>query len=252
MKSKIFLFLAIGSVAGMLAMSGCHRDDDEGNGRNGRTTGTLSGHAWVDLGLPSGTKWATCNVGANSPEEYGDYFAWGETTAKESYQWSTYRYCNGSYNTLTKYCNNSSYGYNGFTDNLTTLEASDDAATANWGAGWRMPTYAEVVELITYCPKTWTTQNLVPGCLFTGPNGNSIFFPFAGIHTIDDYYYDGYHSDGDSYLDGAGKEGYYWMNSLKANTYACAEDFGFSRDLLSYNDGSERIRGESVRPVCNR
>ena len=100
-------------------------------------------HEYVDLGLPSGLLWATCNVGADAPEDYGDYIAWGETTPKTTYNWSTYQYCMGSYNTLTKYCNKTSFGYNGFTDNLTTLLPEDDAATANWGSGWRMPTEEE-------------------------------------------------------------------------------------------------------------
>ena len=92
-------------------------------------------YAYVDLGLPSGLLWATCNVGADNPEDYGDYFAWGETQPKDVvYYWSTYPYCNGSYNTLTKYCNNSNYGYNGFTDDLTILLPEDDAATANSGS----------------------------------------------------------------------------------------------------------------------
>ena len=108
---------------------------------------TTVAHEYVDLGLPSGLLWATCNVGATSPEDYGDYFAWGETQPKDTYEWSTYQYCNGSYNTLTKYCSNSSYGYNGFTDNLTTLLPEDDAATANWGGNWRMPTKEEFQEL---------------------------------------------------------------------------------------------------------
>ena len=88
-------------------------------------------HEWVDLGLPSGTLWATCNVGANAPEEYGDYFAWGETAPKDYYDWSTYKWCKGSYNTMTKYCTNSSYGYNGFTDGKTELDPEDDAAWFN-------------------------------------------------------------------------------------------------------------------------
>ena len=97
---------------------------------------TAETHEWVDLGLPSGTLWATCNVGANSPEEYGDYFAWGETTTKSSYSWSTYKYCKGSSSTMTKYCTSSYYGT---VDNKTELEPSDDAATANWGSEWQMP-----------------------------------------------------------------------------------------------------------------
>ena len=83
--------------------------------------GSGSYHDYVDLGLPSGILWATCNVGAFTPEDYGDYFAWGETQPKDMYNWSTYQYCNGSGTTFTKYCSNSDYGYSGFTDNLTTL-----------------------------------------------------------------------------------------------------------------------------------
>ena len=98
---------------------------------------------YVDLGLPSGILWATCNVGATVPEDYGDYFAWGETESKTNYGWNTYQYCMGNLSLLTKYCNNSSYGYNGFTDNLTILEPSDDATTVNLGADWRMPTKEE-------------------------------------------------------------------------------------------------------------
>ena len=96
-----------------------------------------TGYEWVDLGLPSGTLWATCNVGANSPEEYGDYFAWGETQTKNVYNWGVYRLCGGSQNTMKKYCTNSSYG---MVDNLTALESEDDAATVNWGSEWQTPT----------------------------------------------------------------------------------------------------------------
>ena len=94
-------------------------------------------HEWVDLGLTSGTLWATCNVGATAPEDYGDYFAWGETEPKEDYSWSTYKWCNGSYKTQTKYCTNSKYGT---VDDKTELEPEDDAAFVNWGSTWRMPT----------------------------------------------------------------------------------------------------------------
>ncbi len=110
-------------------------------------SGTIDGRDYVDLGLPSGTLWATCNVGASKPEEYGDYFAWGETTPKSTYYWSTYKWCKGSETTMTKYCTRSDYGYNGFTDNLTELQPEDDAATANWGSVWKMPSYAQFSEL---------------------------------------------------------------------------------------------------------
>ena len=97
----------------------------------------------VDLGLPSGLKWASCNVGATTPEGYGDYFAWGETATKKDYSWATYKHANGDKNKLTKYCTDASYGNDGFTDDKTTLDPEDDAATANWGKEWRMPTDAE-------------------------------------------------------------------------------------------------------------
>ena len=197
---------------------------------------SLNAHEYVDLGLPSGTKWATCNVGSNTPEGYGDYFAWGETTTKTTYNWSTYRYCNGSSSTLTKYCSNSSYGNNGFTDALTTLEASDDAATANWGSAWRMPTKEEFDELRNNCTVTWTTQNGVNGRLFTGPNGNSIFLPAAGYR-------------GDSDLYGAGSSGYYWSSSLDTGYTVDAWRLYFSSGNCSMGR-NYRYYGFTVRAVC--
>ena len=192
-------------------------------------------HAYVDLGLPSGLLWATCNVGADSPEDYGDYFAWGETQPKDTYNWSTYQYCNGDYNTLTKYCNNSSYGYNGFTDDLTTLLPEDDAATANWGSDWRMPTEEEWQELYNNTTVTWTTQNGVNGRLFTASNGNSLFLPAAG-------------SRYDSSLNDAGTYGYYWSSSLDTGNPSSAWYFYF--DSGGYYVGSNlRYYGQSVRGV---
>ena len=136
-----------------------------------------NGHEYVDLGLPSGLKWATCNVGATAPEEYGDYFAWGETETKATYDLSNYKWCNGTYESMTKYCTNSEYG---IVDNKTTLELSDDAARVNWGGSWRMPTKAEQDELrnTDNCTWEWTTQNGVNGYKVTSKkNGNSIFLP---------------------------------------------------------------------------
>lgn len=152
-------------------------------------------HEYVDLGLPSGTLWATCNIGANAPEENGGFFAWGETIPKDDCNWSDYQYCNGSYNTLTRYCNDPEYGFNGFTDDLTVLLPEDDVATVNWGADWRMPTKGEWVELEDYTELSWTTQNGVNGALFTASNGNSIFLPFNGSNII-------------------GSWGNYWSSSL--------------------------------------
>jgi uncharacterized protein (TIGR02145 family) len=197
--------------------------------------GSGGDHAYVDLGLPSGLLWATCNVGADSPEDYGDYFAWGETQPKDIYDWSTYQYCNGTYNTLTKYCNNSSYGYNGFTDNLTTLLPEDDAATANWGSGWRMPTKEEWQELYNNTTCTWTTQNGVNGRLFTAVNGNSLFLPAAGYR-------------GNSSLSYVGSYGSYWSSSLYTGGPYDAWGFYFDSDDYNVGNGS-RGYGHSVRGV---
>ena len=214
------------------------------------TTGTANGHEWVDLGLPSGTKWATTNVGAENPEDYGDYYAWGETEPHYSvsgindtawldgyengYDWSTYSYCNGNGNTLTKYCNNGGQGNEGFTDILTTLERIDDAA-ANWGEGWRMPTQTEIQELFDNCSHTWTIQNGINGYLFTGPNGNSIFLPTAGYRRGSGLY------DVSSY-------GGYWTSSLYTSYPNNAVDFYFS--INGYGIGHlSRDNGHSVRPV---
>lgn len=144
---------------------------------------------WVDLGLPSGILWATRNVGANAPEDFGDYFAWGETEPKNIYNMETYRYING-YDTImdgilgnykfTKYCNKSSFGYNGFRDNITVLQPGDDAATANWGNGARTPTKEEWEELFNHISPCWTSRNGVEGIIFVGFNGNTLFLPVAG------------------------------------------------------------------------
>jgi uncharacterized protein (TIGR02145 family) len=190
---------------------------------------------WVDLGLPSGLLWATRNVGASSPEDYGDYFAWGETQPKDVYNWSNYQYCNGSIDQLTKYCNNSSYGYNGFTDNLTTLQPGDDAATANWGSGARMPTKQEWEELRDYCSSVWTTQNGVNGRRFTGPNGNTLFLPAAGYRWNDELYT-------------AGSYGYYWSSSLGTDYPDLAWRFSFYSGY-TYVGRSSRYYGLSVRAV---
>ena len=182
-------------------------------------------HDYVDLGLPSGLLWATCNIGASSPEDYGDYFAWGETQPKSDYSWDTYQYCMGSYNTLTKYCDNASYGYNGYTDNLNVLEASDDAATAQWGSGWRMPTKEEWEELYQNTTHVWTTQNGVNGRLFTAMNGNSLFLPA--------YAYD---------------FGYYWSSSLDTGHPFNAWILNFSSGFCIML-GENRHHGQAVRPV---
>lgn len=192
-------------------------------------------HEYVDLGLPSGLLWATCNVGANAPEEYGDYFAWGETQSKSTYDWSSYQYCNGYSNTLIKYCNNASYGYNGFTDNLITLSSEDDAATANWGTEWRMPTMEEWQELLDNTTPTWMAQNGVNGMLFTSNNGNSLFLPAAG--------YREYHV-----LSNAGSYGRYWSSSLNLINPSSSWNLFFSAFDKNIR-AMDRDTGRPIRPV---
>lgn len=136
-----------------------------------------SGNEFVDLGLPSGLLWASCNVGASSPEDYGNYYSWGEISTKSTYSDDNYRF--GTYSAYTKYCSEG-WGLNGFYDNKTTLEPSDDAATANMGDGARTPTKEEWDELVSHTTYLLTTRNGVTGCLFTGSNGKSIFLPAAG------------------------------------------------------------------------
>lgn len=165
---KILLLMA---VALPFAFISCGDDKDEPT--------VPDNHEYVDLGLPSGTLWATCNVGANSPEEYGDYFAWGETSPKSEYTVQNYKWCNGNiYTTLTKY--NMRYEY-GTVDSKGELDSEDDAAYVNWGPSWRMPSIAQQRELLFECSWEWTTLNGVNGRLGTGPNGNTIFLPAAGF-----------------------------------------------------------------------
>ena len=192
-----------------------------------------NGHEYVDLGLPSGIKWATCNVGATKPEEFGGYYAWGETEEKSNYSLSTYKWCNGSYDSLTKYCTDSDYGT---VDNKTTLDPEDDVAHVKWGGSWRMPTLDEQNELLNNCTWTWTTLNGVNGYKVTGPNGNSIFLPAAGYRYGTEANYS------------TGSYGYYRSSSLSSNDsyYACILFFvSGNHDWVGY----DRYLGHSVRPV---
>ena len=191
-------------------------------------TPTINGHEYVDLGLPSGLKWATCNVGAETPEAYGNYYAWGETSTKSSYS---------SSNSATYELSYSQLRSQGYIDSEGNLTAQYDAATANWGGDWRMPTYSEQEELLNNCTWTWTTQNGVNGYKVTSKvNSNYIFLPAAG------YRYG-------SSLGSAGGSGYFWSSTPSESNGYGAYGLGFDSDLhcMSY---SHRSNGLSVRPVC--
>ena len=187
--------------------------------------GKHEGHGYVDLGLS--VKWATCNVGASSPEEYGDYFAWGETETKSEYTKG---------NCATYELSKSELQSQGYIDGEGNLNPQYDAATANWGGDWRMPTYSEQAELLNNCTWTWTTQNGVNGYNVKGPNGNSIFLPAAGDRI-------------GSSLEYAGSYGVYWSSTPFEVSYV-----SFAYDLDFYSDYqrklyASRYGGQSVRPV---
>ena len=208
---------------------------------------------YVDLGLPSGLKWAKCNLGASKPSDYGDYYAWGETAPKADYTWATYKWMQAGQSEskyITKYTiadgetgaiwYDSSGNFIG--DNLTTLRPADDAATQQLGSPWRMPTVDEQEELITKCTWTWTTQDGVNGYQVDGPNGNAIFLPAAGYRS-------------GSALGSAGSRGFYLSNSHSSHSsYSTSRNDVVFR-IYFYSNGQHsmdtflRCLGFSVRPV---
>ena len=190
--------------------------------------GPTNSHTYVDLGLPSGTLWATCNVGASTPEEFGDYFAWGETTTKEIYDWINYKWCNGSSTTLTRYCTNRSYGE---VDYWTNLLPIDDAASVNWGSLWCIPTYDQQQELMLYCNWQISTSNNVSGYTVTGPNGNSLFLPFAGSASEN------------------GLFGIFWSSNFEYQTPCIAQGICINSGG-KYGYSNSRCIGASIRAVC--
>ena len=190
----------------------------------------------IDLGLS--VKWSCCNVGASKPEDYGDYFAWGETEGhknnKTTFNWSTYKYCEGTEDSMTKYCILEGYGT---IDNKWELELNDDAAYVNWGNQWRMPAYDDVVELKTKCTWTATTQSGIYGYEVTGSNDNRIFLPAAGAYV--NYALGG----------GPGTYGYYWTRTL----YTEYSNQAFAIYIHSGAGAhTHRYYGFSVRPVQNK
>lgn len=174
----------------------------------------------IDLGLPSGTKWACCNIGASVPEEYGNYYAWGETSPKNTYYEDTYAYYNMDIGSDI-----ASTGY--------------DVATANWGNPWRMPSVTQIYELYNKCTSTWFVLNDVNGLMFTGPNGAQLFLPAAGF--LDDVIYD---------VSDKGRRGNYWSSELDSDPYFTGTAFGLSFDSkYTINIHYDRYKGLTVRPV---
>ena len=226
--------------------------------------GTEAGYNYVDLGLTSGTKWATANVGADRPQDYGNYYAWGETTTKETYNENTYKYYkDGDYHKITKYCSDSEYGNNGFTDSKTTLDLSDDAAYANWGGKWRMPTYDQLTELKGQCCWVWTSSynglNVKGYIVYKAKNssdkGRRIYLysgetPSSSYSLSDAHIFlpaAGRRYNGD--LLNAGSDGAFWCSSLYADYSYYALYVPFDSGNVYGAHGDYRYDGRSVRAV---
>ena len=194
-----------------------------------------SEYEYVDLGLPSGIMWATCNVGATKPEEYGGYYAWGETSTKSEYNDGNYKW--ESLSKTTKYC---LYSNHGEFDGKMHLEPGDDVANVKWGGSWRMPLKDDMNELRYYCTWEWTSLNGVEGCRVTGPNGNSIFLPAAGM----------------CWQYGHTNEGKlcYWIGTVleyRGEYSECAYAYclSFGSDTAHRMSADGRYRARTVRPV---
>lgn len=212
------------------------------------TTGLSEGHEWVDLGLPSGVKWATCNIGASCPEQYGDYFAWGEIRTKGDFSWETYKYYSGKPRSMSipkfllpriKLSKYNLYPKNGKVDGLCSLDPSDDAASALWGSSWRLPRIADFEELLHFCKAEWGRRGNSFGVTVTGPNGSSIFLPGAGVY------------ERDMFL--GRDDGYYWSSNLAFDsTKASFFRICIISPLLSISGrdaGCSRCYGNTIRPV---
>lgn len=213
-----------------MIMISCGDDDPFEDFNNGNEP--TEERQYVDLGLPSGTLWATMNIGANKPEDCGYYFAWGETSPKQNYDWSTYKWCKGEFDKLTKYCTNSNYGT---VDNKTELEPKDDAAYVNWGKSWRTPSIAQIEELRSGCTVQLYTMNGVKGYLFISKrNSNSIFLPL-----------DGYLLRGSPYYADSGC--YYWSSTLLSGNSQGAYCLYINTNFDGWSNS--RNYGQCIRPV---
>ena len=290
MNKKLLQFASMLLVAVCLCVNftACGDDDDDvkkdgtEQGDAGPVSGTENGYAWVGLGLPSGLKWATCNVGAANPWDYGDYFAWGETvgygksdpsnahnqsytggsTVKTYYGWDTYKYCSGTSNkTLTKYNYESYYG--SVVDKEKTLDLSDDAARVNMGGSWRMPTTKEQTELRNNCYWEWTDSYSGKGVagyiVYKVKNasdkgkvkysGGTVVT--VGIYSLADAHIflpaAGWRDRSD--LRNAGSYGAYWSSSLYDYYPYLAYSLYFYSDIVNWYD-DDRYGGLSVRGVC--
>ena len=228
--ASVIVILALSSVKGkeVKEVSAAKTPVKARRNHDGSLEGSINGHKWIDLGLPSGLKWAECNVGATLPEESGDYFAWGETRPKSDYSAVSSLTYKVPYESLLK---------NGIVDESGTLIKNHDAARTSWGGTWRMPTEEEFSELITSCKWTIASFNDVNGYLVTGPNKKSIFLPAASFRQ-------------NMSLDNVGEFGDYWSSSMIKDLSGVACSLGYSSKSFGQRRYA-RYAGRSVRPVTD-
>ncbi len=253
MKKLIYLLMSLSLVA----FASCSDDKEKTSSKGGSSvykSGTQDGHDYVDLGLPSDTKWATCNVGATKPEDSGNFYAWGEVEPKDNYNWSTYKYGIGWEGTVAKY----KIGYN--EDNKRVLDLEDDAAYVNWGGKWRMPTKTQLEELVSQCYTVvdWNYKGTkILGCIFykaKSPEDKGVMARYSSEVSSSSYSYADAHiflPHPRNYNKASGYvERCYWSSSLAEyynRDYNCAWALLIEDDHIVLVLG--RLSGCSIRPV---
>lgn len=229
--------IAITCILALLFLSGCKSEgknsaENENShvkkANNRQLTGSLNGHDWVDLGLSSGLKWATCNVGASVPEEFGDYYSWGEIEPKEEYT---------SINSLTYKVSFRKLKKSGIIDDSGILTKEHDVASVNWGEQWRMPTIEEYGELIDECTWNFASFNGVNGYLVTGPNKKNIFLPAAAFQ------------QGNT-IENIGDFGDYWSSTVVTELSGVSYSLGYSSKSYGRRRYA-RYAGRTIRPVTD-
>ena len=219
------LLASIMSTAMCIGFSSCKDDETENPATKSYLNCPDNNHPHlIDLGLPSGTKWACCNVGADKPEAFGGYYAWGETEEKSTYDWANYIHCDGSEET----CHDIGSSIAG---------TQYDVAHVKWGGSWQMPTTEQCLELQSKCTNNWITINGVNGHKFTGKNGSSIFLPAAGLHKGSDF-------------NQAGDIGHYWLGSQCFGSPGYSYHLYIDWGIVTHPISERHCLGFSVRPVA--
>lgn len=208
MRKQFIIIASVCMALSTLVLTGCEKEDKDAISMSQATKGAKpvqgkdgKDYMVVDLGIPGGLLWATCNIGAKTPDEAGTFFSWGETEPKASYGYDNYKWCNGSYNNMNKYTYDYDHAAGKVLDSLKTLQAVDDAATQLLGEGWRIPTKKQFADMIYRCDYKECKLEGTWGYLFTSKeNGNTIFIPLAGCRDYEELL----HTDW----------GFYWTTEL--------------------------------------